>query len=264
MIIFSILFLILSNAVTLRWDKFILYSRVVILVLLYSSEDEWFFFIGSVIILLLLIFLHPTFIHNYHLLYRYILIISLSLLILIILYFLMQYYWNGLVFTGRGGGSSSASQGAGTHRGPVNPAPEGPNRMSIGNILQGDNGDTVFTHDGEDTSVNFILGKLRTQHRYNLRTVNHKVSWVGYPNDNTLNRGDIALVKAKIAADNNTLKKWVVLPSGTLNPVEQVKVITDASRSTGNYSEASASLKFINYFGHFKYIYMFYIFIYLF
>jgi len=37
MIIFSILFLILSNAVTLRRDKSILYSRVVILVLLYSS-----------------------------------------------------------------------------------------------------------------------------------------------------------------------------------------------------------------------------------
>ena len=37
MIIFSILFLILSNAVTLRRDKSILYSRVVIIVLLYSS-----------------------------------------------------------------------------------------------------------------------------------------------------------------------------------------------------------------------------------
>jgi NADH-ubiquinone oxidoreductase chain 2 len=36
MIIFSILFLILSNAVTLRRDKSILYSRVVIIVLLYS------------------------------------------------------------------------------------------------------------------------------------------------------------------------------------------------------------------------------------
>jgi hypothetical protein len=36
-IIFSILFLILSNAVTLRRDKSILYSRVVIIVLLYSS-----------------------------------------------------------------------------------------------------------------------------------------------------------------------------------------------------------------------------------
>ena len=37
MIIFSILFLLLSNAVTLRRDKSILYSRVAILVLLYSS-----------------------------------------------------------------------------------------------------------------------------------------------------------------------------------------------------------------------------------
>lgn len=37
MIIFSILFLILSNAVTLRRDKSILYSRVVIIALLYSS-----------------------------------------------------------------------------------------------------------------------------------------------------------------------------------------------------------------------------------
>ena len=37
MIIFSILFLILSNAVTLRRDKSILYSRVAIIVLLYSS-----------------------------------------------------------------------------------------------------------------------------------------------------------------------------------------------------------------------------------
>jgi NADH-ubiquinone oxidoreductase chain 2 len=36
-IIFSILFLILSNAVTLRRDKSILYSRVAIIVLLYSS-----------------------------------------------------------------------------------------------------------------------------------------------------------------------------------------------------------------------------------
>ena len=36
MIIFSILFLILSNAVTLRRDKSILYSRVVIIALLYS------------------------------------------------------------------------------------------------------------------------------------------------------------------------------------------------------------------------------------
>lgn len=40
MIIFSILFLLLSNAVTLRRDKSILYSRVAIIVLLYS------FFIG--------------------------------------------------------------------------------------------------------------------------------------------------------------------------------------------------------------------------
>lgn len=37
MIIFSILFLLLSNAVTLRRDKSILFSRVAILVLLYSS-----------------------------------------------------------------------------------------------------------------------------------------------------------------------------------------------------------------------------------
>jgi NADH-ubiquinone oxidoreductase chain 2 len=37
MIIFSILFLLLSNAVTLRRDKSILYSRVAIIVLLYSS-----------------------------------------------------------------------------------------------------------------------------------------------------------------------------------------------------------------------------------
>jgi len=37
MLIFSILFLILSNAVTLRRDKSILYSRVAIIVLLYSS-----------------------------------------------------------------------------------------------------------------------------------------------------------------------------------------------------------------------------------
>jgi NADH-ubiquinone oxidoreductase chain 2 len=37
MIIFSILFILLSNAVTLRRDKSILYSRVVIIVLLYSS-----------------------------------------------------------------------------------------------------------------------------------------------------------------------------------------------------------------------------------
>jgi NADH-ubiquinone oxidoreductase chain 2 len=37
MIIFSILFLLLSNAVTLRRDKSILYSRVAIIVLLYST-----------------------------------------------------------------------------------------------------------------------------------------------------------------------------------------------------------------------------------
>jgi len=37
MIIFSILFLLLSNAVTLRRDKSILFSRVAIIVLLYSS-----------------------------------------------------------------------------------------------------------------------------------------------------------------------------------------------------------------------------------
>jgi NADH-ubiquinone oxidoreductase chain 2 len=37
MLIFSILFLLLSNAVTLRRDKSILFSRVVIIVLLYSS-----------------------------------------------------------------------------------------------------------------------------------------------------------------------------------------------------------------------------------
>ena len=37
MIIFSILFLLLSNAVTLRRDKSILYSRVAIIALLYSS-----------------------------------------------------------------------------------------------------------------------------------------------------------------------------------------------------------------------------------
>ena len=37
MIIFSILFLLLSNAVTLRRDKSILYSRVAIIVLLYSA-----------------------------------------------------------------------------------------------------------------------------------------------------------------------------------------------------------------------------------
>ena len=37
MIIFSILFLILSNAFSLRRDKSILYSRVAIIVLLYSS-----------------------------------------------------------------------------------------------------------------------------------------------------------------------------------------------------------------------------------
>jgi len=37
MLIFSILFLILSNAVTLRRDKSILFSRVAIIVLLYSS-----------------------------------------------------------------------------------------------------------------------------------------------------------------------------------------------------------------------------------
>ena len=37
MIIFSMLFLLLSNAVTLRRDKSILFSRVAIIVLLYSS-----------------------------------------------------------------------------------------------------------------------------------------------------------------------------------------------------------------------------------
>ena len=37
MLIFSILFLLLSNAVTLRRDKSILYSRVAIIVLLYCS-----------------------------------------------------------------------------------------------------------------------------------------------------------------------------------------------------------------------------------
>jgi len=37
MIIFSILFMLLSNAVTLRRDKSILFSRVAIIVLLYSS-----------------------------------------------------------------------------------------------------------------------------------------------------------------------------------------------------------------------------------
>jgi NADH-ubiquinone oxidoreductase chain 2 len=37
MLILSILFLLLSNAVTLRRDKSILYSRVSIIVLLYSS-----------------------------------------------------------------------------------------------------------------------------------------------------------------------------------------------------------------------------------
>ncbi len=37
MLIFSILFLLLSNAVTLRRDKSILYSRVAIIILLYSS-----------------------------------------------------------------------------------------------------------------------------------------------------------------------------------------------------------------------------------
>jgi NADH-ubiquinone oxidoreductase chain 2 len=37
MVIFSILFLLLSNAVTLRRDKSILYSRVAIIVLLYSA-----------------------------------------------------------------------------------------------------------------------------------------------------------------------------------------------------------------------------------
>jgi NADH-ubiquinone oxidoreductase chain 2 len=36
-VIFSLLFLLLSNAVTLRRDKSILYSRVAIVVLLYSS-----------------------------------------------------------------------------------------------------------------------------------------------------------------------------------------------------------------------------------
>ena len=37
MLIFSILFLLLSNAVCLRRDKSILYSRTVIVILLYSS-----------------------------------------------------------------------------------------------------------------------------------------------------------------------------------------------------------------------------------
>jgi len=37
MLIYSVLFLLLSNAVTLRRDKSILYSRVSITVLLYSS-----------------------------------------------------------------------------------------------------------------------------------------------------------------------------------------------------------------------------------
>src|SRR6202051_5083651 len=37
MVIFSILFLLLSNAVTLRRDKSILFSRVAITILLYSS-----------------------------------------------------------------------------------------------------------------------------------------------------------------------------------------------------------------------------------
>ena len=37
MLIFSILFLLLSNAVTLRRDKSILFSRIAITVLLYSS-----------------------------------------------------------------------------------------------------------------------------------------------------------------------------------------------------------------------------------
>jgi len=37
MLIFSILFLLLSNAVTLRRDKSILFSRIAISVLLYSS-----------------------------------------------------------------------------------------------------------------------------------------------------------------------------------------------------------------------------------
>jgi NADH-ubiquinone oxidoreductase chain 2 len=37
MLIFSILFLLLSNAVTLRRDKSILFSRAVIIILFYSS-----------------------------------------------------------------------------------------------------------------------------------------------------------------------------------------------------------------------------------
>jgi NADH-ubiquinone oxidoreductase chain 2 len=37
MIIFSIIFMLLSNAVTLRRDKSILFSRVAIIVLIYSS-----------------------------------------------------------------------------------------------------------------------------------------------------------------------------------------------------------------------------------
>jgi NADH-ubiquinone oxidoreductase chain 2 len=37
MLVYSILFLLLSNAVTLRRDKSILFSRVAIIILLYSS-----------------------------------------------------------------------------------------------------------------------------------------------------------------------------------------------------------------------------------
>jgi len=37
MLVFSILFLLLSNAVTLRRDKSILFSRISIIILLYSS-----------------------------------------------------------------------------------------------------------------------------------------------------------------------------------------------------------------------------------
>jgi hypothetical protein len=288
-IIFSILFLILSNAVTLRRDKSILYSRVVIIVLLYSSllaintlfitslgtgialyggptflvstsdlvliVDIHFFIIYIIsldlnyisislaligiftVITLLLIFLHPIFKHNYPMLYRYIWIISVSLLIVIILYFLIEYYWNGFVFTGRGnGGPSGTPSGTPEGAGPTNPAPGGPNRMAIGNMLQGDNGDTVFSHDGQDTSVNCVLDKLRAQYMFNRDNVGRTVSWKGFPNNNTLNTADIALVKSKIATDTNPLKVWVVMPSySTRNPVDQIKVITEAGRSSHRF-----------------------------
>lgn len=214
------------------------------------------------VIILLLVFLHPTFKHNYPILYKWIWIISVYLFILIILYFSIQYYWNGFVFTGRGGGGPSGTpQSAGPHGLPVNPTPGGPNRMAIGNIVEGNNGDTIYTYDGKETSVNYILYKLRAQYRINRipgGPGNHPVSWDGYRYNSTLNMGDvalnpadIALVKAKIATDFNLEKRWEVLPSGRYL-IDKIKLITASGRASGNFHETPATKPFITYFEHFK------------